>query len=976
MGDIKKMNFKKTIFISILLLFLSVAAVSAADLDNNYVTESSNTGDSLVIGDSVIGSGEIQNSEILSESAGTFADLQKEINNAAPGSVLILNRSYCGAYGSRIQLNKDLTIDGQGNTLDCLKAGGCSVFYSNSGNIVLKNLKLINGHNDNTKNGGAIYITGSAQYTIENCTFDNNYAFKNGGAISNEVNKPLTIINSTFNSNEVDNNGGAIYSLGKLNIENSIFQFNVGEYWGGAIYSEDNVDVKNSLFEYNGVYNSSSVDNDGLGGGIYSENTVVISNSTFKDNWAANDGGAVYSSASITIIDSVLSGNVADVDGGAVYAEDDANVKHCLFESNRAEGVILSKCLGGAIRVEDTLKIYNSTFKDNYASYWGGAVFASSIFVNTDNGTFSSFFINNRAGDDNGGAIYSSGSITIIDSVLSGNKANVDGGAIYAVDNANVKHCLFESNRAEGARVVRCYGGAIRAEEHLTVYNSTFKNNYAENRGGALNANIVTLNPNCYFIDNTAREYGGAIYTNKFGKDIKYATFIGNKAQNDHGGAIYIATTNIITFSQCAFINNTCSDKGGAIYLYDSDSSLYLKKNFFINNKADEGQCVYNCGGYGEVSNNWWSRNPQTYNDELIEWEPLFIPNVHHTDSNPLKMDLSFSSEEGIQKAALYFLKSNGQLVSDELYDLNLIKFDSPNGNVSFSNKTVYPYGASTDFTIGSPADSVTISASIYGITVSKIWSNSTISAGDIVKIYKNDTQFDATFTDSNGDYLAEGTDVSFVINGVTYVRSIMNEVGMARLNINLAPGEYEILTINNLTNETVSNVVTVLSNFFNNNDLLKFYQNDSQYVVQVREADGSIATGGNVTFNINGVSYTRAVNETGHAKLNINLNPGKYIVTANYGDCYTSNEVTVKSLFESQLHSYDHGFYTIKLYDKQGNPYPNQKVDFNVNGVFYSDVTNVDGFASVKLDLMKGEYIVTSTFEDLSFSETIEVYT
>ncbi len=34
------MKYKKIIMISILLLILSVTAVSAADFDNNYVTES------------------------------------------------------------------------------------------------------------------------------------------------------------------------------------------------------------------------------------------------------------------------------------------------------------------------------------------------------------------------------------------------------------------------------------------------------------------------------------------------------------------------------------------------------------------------------------------------------------------------------------------------------------------------------------------------------------------------------------------------------------------------------------------------------------------------------------------------------------------------------------------------------------------------------------------------------------------------
>ena len=95
------------IIISILLLVFSVAAVSANEIDNSYVTESS---DSLSTGDSFLGSSEIQDSNCLAASTGSFDDLQVEINNAPSGSVLNLTRDYNGAYGSRIQFNKDLTI--------------------------------------------------------------------------------------------------------------------------------------------------------------------------------------------------------------------------------------------------------------------------------------------------------------------------------------------------------------------------------------------------------------------------------------------------------------------------------------------------------------------------------------------------------------------------------------------------------------------------------------------------------------------------------------------------------------------------------------------------------------------------------------------------------------------------------------------------------------------------------------------------
>ena len=43
----------------------------------------------------------------------------------------------------------------------------------------------------------------------------------------------------------------------------------------------------------------------------------------------------------------------------------------------------------------------------------------------------------------------------------------------------------------------------------------------------------------------------------------------------------------------------------------------------------------------------------------------------------------------------------------------------------------------------------------------------------------------------------------------------------------------------------------------------------------------GAALANTNVTFNINGVFYTRETNENGTATLNINLMPGKYVLTA-----------------------------------------------------------------------------------------------
>uniref|UniRef100_UPI00388D9D94 hypothetical protein n=1 Tax=Methanobrevibacter sp. TaxID=66852 RepID=UPI00388D9D94 len=56
----------------------------------------------------------------------------------------------------------------------------------------------------------------------------------------------------------------------------------------------------------------------------------------------------------------------------------------------------------------------------------------------------------------------------------------------------------------------------------------------------------------------------------------------------------------------------------------------------------------------------------------------------------------------------------------------------------------------------------------------------------------------------------------------------------------------------------------------------------------------GNPVSGVNITFNINGVFYNRPTDENGIARLNINLMPGEYIITSQYGSAMISNKITI----------------------------------------------------------------------------------
>ena len=250
-----------------------------------------------------------------------------------------------------------------------------------------------------------------------------------------------------------------------------------------------------------------------------------------------------------------------------------------------------------------------------------------------------------------------------------------------------------------------------------------------------------------------------------------------------------------------------------------------------------------------------------------------------------------------------------------------------------------------------------------------------TISGEDIEKIYRNDTQYYATFLDSNGELLAN-TNVTFNINGVFYTRKT-NESGVARLNINLNAGEY-ILTAINTNGEMHSNNITVL-NSISGNDIVKYYKNDTQYYATFLNSDGSLLTNTNVTFNINGVYYTRKTNESGVARLNINLPHNDYILTAinpATGEMYsnTIRVLNVLSASDMSMTYRDGSKFNVTLLDGQGIPYANQELTFNINGVFYTRTTNELGIASLNINLQAGNYIITSTYNGLSIANTIKI--
>lgn len=254
----------------------------------------------------------------------------------------------------------------------------------------------------------------------------------------------------------------------------------------------------------------------------------------------------------------------------------------------------------------------------------------------------------------------------------------------------------------------------------------------------------------------------------------------------------------------------------------------------------------------------------------------------------------------------------------------------------------------------------------------------SVIKSNDLVKYYKNESQFYATLLDEKGNPIANNTAVQFNVNGVFYTR-YTNENGTAKLNIKLYPEHY-IITIIHPKGEKGYNI-TVLPTIISK-DLVKYYKNESQFYATFLNGQGKpIANNTEVHFNVNGVFYTSYTNENGTAKLNINLYPGNYIITSMHPDGF---QMGVNIFVNKTLITYDisqpcnktgTATFNAEVLDGQGRPLSNASVTFLIAGKVLTKITDEKGIASINIKAYPGVYTITTTYNGYSVGKTLEIY-
>ncbi len=310
----------------------------------------------------------------------------------------------------------------------------------------------------------------------------------------------------------------------------------------------------------------------------------------------------------------------------------------------------------------------------------------------------------------------------------------------------------------------------------------------------------------------------------------------------------------------------------------------------------------------------------------------------------------------------VFFLDNNGNPLINTTATMNI--------NGRFYSRTTNEKGIAK-LNINLPVGSYILTA-YHPITNGTLASNievlPTVLSEDIVKYYRNDTQYYATFLNGTGDAVAN-TLVKFNINGVFYHRTT-NGSGVAKMDINLPGGTYVLTAYHPINNGTTASTIEVLP-VISGENIVKVFQDPKKYSATFLNSTGAALANTGVKFNINGVFYTRTTDDNGTASLPINLPAGKYVITAYHPNGYAiSNTVDVLASSATSIVVKDYSFYSgdtkkieFRLCDQLNYGIANQQVSVAVNGQTYTPTTNDDGVASLTLNLDYGEYNATYAY-------------
>ncbi|MEH2327038.1 MAG: hypothetical protein V7K32_26450 [Nostoc sp.] len=610
--------------------------------------------------------------------------------------------------GSGLSITDDLTIQGTNPSLLTIKDDSADrVFDIGSGVTSAINGLTITNSYKNAGGGGA--ISNEGVLTLNYSTITGNTAVY-GGGIDNTGS--LTVNYSTIAGNTASNGaGGGIYNYGSLTVNHSTITNNTA-----------NTDGRGSSIS-------------GSGGGIYNDrSSLTVNYSTITENTASNGGGInsftldSTTTAITTVNHSIINGNTA-VDGGGISI-DLADGIQTLSVSNSSISDNSANFNGGGIFVTDssggiTMMVSNSSISGNSAKFngSGGGIYdgvSGNGGYDDFNGTtiipdfplstitITKSIISGNSAGANGGAIYNysdehssvpyltSSTITVTNSTISSNSARVNGGAFYNLGTITVTNSTISGNTAlkggggiyNGGFTYPGYREADNASDgNLTVSNSTIINNHASTGGGIYNNGTLLVSYST-ISNNYATDYGGGIYNSSFNE---FSTFYPNF--NDDG-SIYPNSKSyttmykglgVVTVSHSNISDNIAGSSGGGIY--NSADQDFGKMMQFSKGTLYDVTITYDGLGIVTVSNNTISGNQAHFGGGIYNDATLTVGNSTIKHNKAFGIELSSGLEESGKGGGIY--NSNSSYATATLdYSAIACNFDTPQKD---STKVIKP---------------------------------------------------------------------------------------------------------------------------------------------------------------------------------------------------------------------------------------------------------------------------------------------
>ena len=696
----------------------------------------------------------------------------------------------------------------------------------------------------------------------------------NGGALVvsqvSKFNEPITgtISGSKFTNNKAQYGGAAYFNKGFVTITDSVFENNIATAEGGAV-GFSRASVKDLVVSIN---NSSFVGNKApVAGAIFTNVDSKITNSNFTKN-TASKGGAVLNEngAKLTVDNSTFKDNAADSYGGAVLNNGELIVTNSVFDANDIlnRGSAGVDHGGAAIYNWENAKldISKSNFTNNIKNYVNGDRLVGAVTTIGNATIRDSYFVNNSGRW--GGALAATG--------------GVSGSAINTI---SVDGTKFVNNTA-------LYGGAMFVwASNYTISNSVFDNNSAfgkgdmspnDNNGGAL---IVTQDNipvsgkivNSNFTNNKA-QYGGAAWINEGTVDIDGSNFINNTATTTAGAIGFDSqyTKIIATVDSSKFVNNTAGSYAGAIY---NLGDLTVSGSEFDNNKAQFGDIIYNNKIYNKEG--ILSINGNKYSNYTENKAPIINIGDINTISSTGGIIVTVLDNKTVNVCYGDVVTLHATVVADGVlvagqklfFVIDNVEYIANSlGNGSYiASYEVKDVGSKT---VGIVYDGSDVNIKTGMLNISKATPDLTVGALNI-------TVGDLEIITVTGPKDATGL-ITLTLNGIDYILPIYN--GEAKFYFqDLTADEYEVSASYSgdnhyvaAENSTVFKVDKVLANLKINVEDITFGENGLVIITLPSDIDGSV-----VTVNVNGKVYPVTV-ENGFAKLPLReLNAGDYTISA-----------------------------------------------------------------------------------------------